>query len=99
MNRRNAMLKHITAGFIAIMLSVLALPALAAFDPVNDDTDIFLANPSITAERPNVLIIMDNTANWTSVFDNEKNALVQVVNGLNDSYNVGLMLFNQNQAA
>jgi hypothetical protein len=27
--------------------------------PVNDDTDIFLANPNITAERPNVLIIVD----------------------------------------
>jgi Tfp pilus tip-associated adhesin PilY1 len=67
--------------------------ALAVFDPVNDDTDIFLANPNITANRPNVLIILDNTANWNTAFTNEKNALVQVVNGLNDSFNVGLMMF------
>lgn len=87
------MLKHITAGCVAIMLGALTLPALAAFDPVNDDTDIFLANPSITAERPNVLIILDNTANWNSAFTNEKSALVTVINGLNDSYNVGLMMF------
>ena len=75
---------------LALLLCVTA--ALSAFDPVNDDTDIFLANPNITAERPNVLIILDNTANWNQPFINEKNALVQVVNGLTDQYNVGLMM-------
>lgn len=93
------MLKNITAGFTAILLGILAQSALSAFDPVNDDTDIFLANPNITAERPNVLIILDNTANWSTAFTNEKSALVSVVNGLDDRYNVGLMLFNQNQAS
>jgi Tfp pilus tip-associated adhesin PilY1 len=67
--------------------------SMAAFDPVNDDTDIFLANPNIVAERPNVLIILDNTANWNTAFTNEKSALVSVVNGLSDQYNVGLMMF------
>jgi len=78
-----------------IILAALLLGAtvaMAAFDPVNDDTDIFLANPNITAERPNVLIILDNTANWNQPFTNEKNALVQVVNGLTDQFNVGLMM-------
>jgi len=78
------------AKFILTVLLMGATIALAAFDPVNDDTDIFLANPSIAAERPNVLI---NTANWNNAFTNEKNALVQVVNGLTDQFNVGLMLF------
>ena len=82
--------------FLCALLSLLlALPmpaARAAYDPVNDDTDLFLANPNITAERPNILIILDNTANWNQPFVNEKNALVQVVNGLNDSFNVGLMM-------
>ncbi|HEU4644579.1 MAG TPA: hypothetical protein VFS80_03335, partial [Burkholderiales bacterium] len=36
-----------------------------AFDPVNDDTDIFLANPQFTATRPNVFIFVDNSANWS----------------------------------
>ncbi|MGH8119930.1 MAG: pilus assembly protein PilY, partial [Gammaproteobacteria bacterium] len=71
----------------------LSQPAGAAFDPVNDDTDIFLANPNIPADRPNVLLYVDNTANWNQPFDNEKAALVNVVNSLDDSYNVGLMLF------
>ena len=43
----------------------------AEFDPVNDDTDIFLANPNVTANRPNVLIFIDNTANWNTAFTNE----------------------------
>jgi len=80
------------AVITVIMLG--ATVALAVFDPVNDDTDIFLANPTIAAERPNVLIVVDNSANWNSPFDNEKNALVQVINGLTDQYNVGLMIMS-----
>ena len=78
-----------------LVTAVLALctQMAAAFDPVNDDTDIFLANPSIVAERPNVLVILDNTANWNTAFTNEKSALVSFINSLTDSYNVGLMMF------
>ncbi len=86
-----------TRTFLKILATaVLALSAqmaAAVFDPVNDDTDIFLANPSIAAERPNVLIILDNTANWNSAFVNEKSALVSVVNSLTDNFNVGLVMF------
>src|SRR5712692_8652119 len=78
---------------VTAVLALWAQMAAAVFDPVNDDTDIFLANPSIAAERPNVLIILDNTANWNTPFTNEKSALVSVVNSLTDSYNVGLMMF------
>jgi len=78
-----------------LMMAVLAMHAqmAAAYDPVNDDTDIFLNNPSIPAERPNVLIILDNTANWNTPFSNEKSALVSFVNSLTSDYNVGLMMF------
>jgi Tfp pilus tip-associated adhesin PilY1 len=80
--------------FLAIIAAALfCVPvAYSAFDPVNDDTDIFLANPNITAERPNVLIVLDNTANWNNAFTNEKTALVSVINGLTDQFNVGLMM-------
>ncbi|HEU0306550.1 MAG TPA: hypothetical protein VFR30_06240, partial [Lysobacter sp.] len=67
--------------------------ALAVFDPVNDDTDIFLASPTNPAERPNVLFVVDNTANWNNAFTNERAALAQVVNGLTGQFNLGLMLF------
>ncbi len=82
-------------GFLALLAAALfcAPVAYSAFDPVNDDTDIFLANPNIAAERPNVLIILDNTANWNNAFTNEKSALVSVINGLSDQFNVGLMMF------
>jgi Tfp pilus tip-associated adhesin PilY1 len=83
---------NILRFFLAVLMMGASV-ALAGFDPVSDDTDIFLANPNITAERPNVLIVLDNTANWNTAFTNEKSALVQVVNGLTDQFNVGLMLF------
>ena len=81
------------AGLLALGAAIPG--AFAAFDPIGEDIDIFLANPSFPAERPNVLIMLDNTANWNTAFDNEKSALKTVVNGLNSNYNVGLMFFNQ----
>ena len=86
-------MKQLMKFVLAVFLMGVAV-AMAAFDPVNDDTDIFLANPSIAAERPNVLLVVDNSANWNQAFTNEKAALVQVINGLSDQYNVGLMIMS-----
>ena len=45
---------------------------------------------------PNVLIILDNTANWNSAFTNEMAALSSVVSGLPaDKFRVGLMAFTE----
>ena len=57
--------KHVLRAVVTVIM-LGATVALAVFDPVNDDTDIFLANPTIAAERPNVLIVVDNSANWNS---------------------------------
>jgi Tfp pilus tip-associated adhesin PilY1 len=90
-------LAALAAGCVAVAAGIAS--AQSTFDPVNDDTDIFLANPAIDANRPNVLMFLDNTANWSrnvggqAVFINEKSALVSVVNGLTDAYNVGLLMF------
>src|SRR5688572_1547174 len=63
-------------------------------DPVGDDTDIFLANPTIEATRPNVLFFVDNTANWNTAFAIEKQALINTANNLiTDAFNVGMALF------
>ncbi len=78
---------------LALGLMAVCAASFAVFDPVNDDTDLFRNNPNIPAQRPNVLIIIDNTANWNSAFANEKAALISVVNGLDSSFNVGLMYF------
>src|SRR5215471_16751853 len=80
---------------LALALTSLTPSGFATLDLVNDDTDIFLANPAITAERPNVLIILDNTANWNQPFTLEKTALVNVANSLSDQLNVGLMMFTE----
>lgn len=71
-------------------LLLAAGSAQAVFDPVHQDIDIFMTNPSISSERPNVLIILDTSANWQTYFSSEKTALISVVNGLTDQYNVGL---------
>lgn len=84
-------------AFSAALLVVMPI-CWAQFDPVNDDTDIFLANPSYNAARPNILIFIDNSANWgqsadgADKFTHEKSALISVISGLTDAYNVGLAL-------
>ncbi|HET7090203.1 MAG TPA: hypothetical protein VFL17_16320, partial [Anaerolineae bacterium] len=69
--------------------------ALGQFvDPVGDDTDIFLANPTIQATRPNVVILLDNTANWNTPFATEKQALINITTSLvTDAFNLGLAMF------
>jgi len=87
--------KALFTGFL-LALGCLSQTALAQTQSlVNDDTDLFRRNPNVAAQRPNVLIILDNTANWNQAFANEKSALVSTVNGLSDSYNVGLMMFDE----
>jgi type IV pilus assembly protein PilY1 len=77
---------------IAAMLVVIAniSPSLA------EDIELFVGVPPNTTETPNVLIIMDNTANWNNAFDNEKAALVSVFNGMPvNKFRVGLMMFTE----
>src|SRR5262245_36898902 len=82
---------------LALALSAACVAAHAVFDPVNDDTDQYRNHPNIPSERPHVLIILDNTANWSSgsKFSSEKTALVNVVTSLDSSFNVGLMIMGQ----
>ena len=88
-------LRLLRNAFAAVALTLAAPAGFGAFDPVNDDTDIFLADPSFNAERPNVLIILDNTANWNQPFVAEKTALVNVVGSLGSGLNVGLGMFTE----
>lgn len=70
---------------------VAALPALAQY---TSDIDIY--SGSSTTDPPNVLILVDNTANWNTAFTNEIAALVSTINGLPaNQFRVGLMLFTE----
>lgn len=94
--------KRCLAAGVALLLCLFVAQVRAqASSQVNDDTDIFLTNPAIAAQRPNVLIIWDNTANWSQTVSGstayalEKLALATVVSGLSDQFNVGLMMFTE----
>src|SRR5260221_14086126 len=90
-------LNHTLKFLVALVLGFgVAIPrGFAAFDPIGEDIDIFLANPSFTAQRPNVLLMADNTANWNQSFANENSAMVTAIKSICRDFNVGLMLFNE----
>jgi type IV pilus assembly protein PilY1 len=85
-------------------IAALALCAATGLYSVShaEDTDLFMTTPPDTTELPNVLLILDNTANWsgsaegTTKFALERAALAEVVANLpEDQYNIGLMLFSE----
>jgi type IV pilus assembly protein PilY1 len=84
--------------FVVVFLGMAAWPGAS----VAEDTDLFmLAPPDTNPANPNVLIVLDNSANWSATlatgtkFDAEIAALNTVFGGLNDQFNVGLMLFGE----
>jgi len=89
-----------------LISTVLALALGTALpSSVNaEDIDLFVgSSPAIAANRPNVLIVIDNSANWSAASQgwaggvkqgqSELRALRTVIGELTGSINVGLMLF------
>lgn len=78
----------------AVLLAVGAASVMA------DDIDIFSASAA-SADAPNVLIVMDNSANWSqsfgsgSKFTSELTALATVVNALTAQFNLGIMMYTE----
>ena len=60
------LLRFLSATLCAALLALAAAPARAAVDLVGDDTDLFTRNPNIASQIPNVLLIVDNTSNWSN---------------------------------
>ena len=59
-----------------------------------EDIDLFVSPAVASSDAPNVLILLDNTANWNTAFNNEKAALVDTFDSLPlDKFNVGLMMY------
>ena len=68
---------------------------------LSDDIDMFagVAPPS-TADVPNVLFVIDNTANWSSAFINEMAALRTVLTDIEvDKFKFGFMMFSESGGA
>ena len=90
------MITHISRKFLCFVTLVatliVAAPAQAQY---TSDIDIY-SGPNVVGDVPNVLIVLDNTANWNSAFTNEIAALVSTFNGLSvNRFRVGLMMFTE----
>ena len=79
---KNRILKIImTAGLLACSLSAVA-----------EDIDLFVGARPAEFSAPNVLFVVDNTANWNTAFGNEMDALIATVNSLPpDKFRVGIL--------
>lgn len=95
-------IKIISRVFLCIGLVLLAPQGFA------EDIDIYARPPDTSpnaALNPNVLIVIDNSANWASAAqhwpggikqgESELNALRTVIGELTDRTNVGLMMFTE----
>ncbi|WP_137887314.1 pilus assembly protein [Pseudomonas sp. 2FE] len=82
--------KNFFKGLLATVLLMVHLPSMA------EDTDLFVGTPPSAADVPNVLIILDNTSNWSTAFTAEMQAVSAVLNGMPaDKFRVGFMMFNK----
>ena len=79
---------------LGIFLALLgALHAPVAQSQYTSDLDIF-SYPVGQGSQPNVLFVVDNTANWSTMFVREMQAIANTLNALRpDYFRVGLMLF------
>jgi len=79
---------QVIAGLLVLLAYIS--PSMA------EDIELFVGVPPTTTEIPNILIVLDNTANWNQPFANEKAALVSVFNGMPvDKFRVGVMMFTE----
>lgn len=91
-------MKALLRSYLIAFLYLIGWPGIT----FGEDTDLFMATPpGVNPANPNVLIILDNSANWSASlatgtkFDAEIAALDTVLGGLTDEFNVGLMLFGE----
>lgn len=76
---------------VVFFISILAGGTVHA-----EDTDLFMINKAASSQLPNILIVFDNTSNWSKYFVNERAALVSLLssNIVNERFNLGFMFFN-----
>ena len=85
------MKRHLISGILALSTLLVSFAAAA------EDIDLFTNTaPTTAADVPNVLFIIDNTANWNNAFTNEVAALVSTFAALpNDKFRIGVMLSSE----
>lgn len=61
-----------------------------------EDIDLFTGVDAASSDLPNVLIVIDNTANWSTAFTAEMAALASTVAGLEpDKFRLGFMMYTE----
>jgi type IV pilus assembly protein PilY1 len=84
------MKKNFFQSLIAVLMLLMHLPA------ISEDVDLFVGGTPASTDLPNVLIILDNTGNWSSPFSNEMAALSSLFTALPpNKFRVGLMMFTE----
>ena len=82
--------KLLTTLWAAVLL---ALPMQAA---QAEDIDLFVEYNQATGQTPNVLFVLDNTANWNQPFEAELEALKTAFRSLDpNQFKIGLMMFTE----
>jgi len=95
-----AILSRFRRALTAPMAAILAFAASASHA---EDIDLYSIQASSSGARPNVIIVLENSANWTRSDQGwpggikqghaELKAIRQVVSELDEKVNVGLMMF------
>jgi type IV pilus assembly protein PilY1 len=86
------MTRHLIKILLAAFALLVHLPGSA------EDIDLFVGIEPSKTDLPNVLIMVDNTANWNQPFSAEMGALVNIFNGLSltpSKFRVGVMMFSE----
>ncbi|MET0660856.1 MAG: pilus assembly protein PilY, partial [Steroidobacteraceae bacterium] len=85
---------------VRLLASIVVLTLSLPLTSRAEDIDLFVGAQSTSIDLPNVLLILDNTANWTQAFDNEMTALRDVFQSLPDNkINVGVMFAAETSSA
>jgi type IV pilus assembly protein PilY1 len=90
-NGSTTMTKNFFAPLCAAALMALSTGAAHA-----EDIDLFVGYNQAATQAPNVLFVLDNTANWNQPFTAEITALAQAFESLPaGKFKVGLMMFTE----
>lgn len=86
----------------ARILKAIAVAALAFIPGISsaEDIDLFTGATSTNTNLPNVLFVVDNTANWTQPFTNEMSALASTFASMPaDKFRIGIMFATETGSA
>ncbi len=81
--------------WLAVFAALATAPAQSQTSSFMSDIDIYATTNSATA-KPNVLLVVDNTGNWSSLFTKEMAAISQVIAAIPaNSIRLGVMMFTE----